>query len=319
VFSLMIYIPLQIAFIPLAILGAAIVGYRQIAVSRKLGISQTAIEIVNGRWTMHIFGLRDDEATARIVAALPNTSTFGLWLVLFPLWLKYRMSGCYFLYPKPPTAGSEGLAELVTARTIYFDRIIERALEEADQFVIMGAGYDARAYGPFAREGLALFELDQREVQSHKRQVLEEAGIASDRVHFVSVDFSRDDFVEKLVEAGYEADRKALFLWEGVTLYLAERQVRSTLQALRRHAAPGSVLAADFYGERFVKLANRAGARQALEATDEAIDFWLPFADRHEAVLEEFAASESMTVGERHFLGAEAGEGPFAAVAELRL
>ena len=47
--SLAVYIPLQIAFIPLAILGFIMVGYRQIIVSKRLEVSQTAIEIINGR------------------------------------------------------------------------------------------------------------------------------------------------------------------------------------------------------------------------------------------------------------------------------
>ena len=64
--SLIIYIPLQIVFLPLSVFGALLQAYKQMVVSKRLGISQTAIEIINGRWTMHIFGMRDDEATARL-------------------------------------------------------------------------------------------------------------------------------------------------------------------------------------------------------------------------------------------------------------
>jgi len=80
--SFLVYIPLQIAFIPLAIVGVVLVAYRQMIVSKKMGISQTAIEVINGRWTMHVFGLRNDVATADLAAKLPNTSIFGLWLVI---------------------------------------------------------------------------------------------------------------------------------------------------------------------------------------------------------------------------------------------
>jgi len=62
IISLIIYIPLQIVFIPFAILGVLLQTYKQIVVSRRLGISQSAIEIINGRWTMHIFSMREDEA-----------------------------------------------------------------------------------------------------------------------------------------------------------------------------------------------------------------------------------------------------------------
>ena len=87
-------------------MGILLVAYRQMGVSKKLGISQTAIEILNGRWTMHVFGIRVDEASAKLAAALPNTSVIGLWLALFPLWLKHKMSGRPFLYPKIPEPGA---------------------------------------------------------------------------------------------------------------------------------------------------------------------------------------------------------------------
>jgi hypothetical protein len=82
ILSWIIYVPLQILFLPFVILGVVLVGYKQIVVSKKLGLSMTAIEVINGRWTMHVFGMRKDEATASLAAALPNTSLFGLWLTL---------------------------------------------------------------------------------------------------------------------------------------------------------------------------------------------------------------------------------------------
>jgi len=130
ILSWIIYVPLQIIFLPLVILGAMHVAYRQIVVSKKLGLSMTAIEVINGRWTMHIFGMRNDEATASLAAALPNTSLFGLWLSLSPLWVKYKVSGRVAVYPRVPELGSESIVDLVVARTLYFDRVIERAMEQ---------------------------------------------------------------------------------------------------------------------------------------------------------------------------------------------
>ena len=58
--SYAVFIPLQIVFLPVAFVGLLLTAYKQIVVSKRLGVSQTAIEIINGRWTMHIFGLRQD-------------------------------------------------------------------------------------------------------------------------------------------------------------------------------------------------------------------------------------------------------------------
>ena len=76
--SLLVYIPLQILFIPLAVLGSIYVGYCQIVLSKKLGVSMTAIEILNGRWSMHIFDIRPDHGCEKLAKVLPNTSVNGL-------------------------------------------------------------------------------------------------------------------------------------------------------------------------------------------------------------------------------------------------
>ena len=72
VLSKLVYIPLQLLFIPAAIVGAAIVAYKQLVVSKRLGLSQTAVEVINGRWIMHIFGLREDDATAKLAGPSPT-------------------------------------------------------------------------------------------------------------------------------------------------------------------------------------------------------------------------------------------------------
>ncbi len=316
--SLIIYIALQVVFIPLAIFGALLVAYRQIGVSKKLGVSQTAIEVLNGRWTMHVFGIRNDEPASQLAAVLSNTSTFGLWLALFPLWVKYRLSGELFLYPRIPEPGAESIADLMVARTLYFDRIIERVIGDVEQFVLMGAGYDTRAYGAFHREGLAFFEMDQAAVQAHKRQALADAGIPSDHVHFVTVDFSLESAFDKLIDAGYDPLKRTLFLWEGVTLYLSEADVRKTLHDVRDHAPAGSVLLADLYTDRMTNIGKGKATRKVLDYTDEGLGFSLSLSTNHEALLAEFVQSESFSVGETYFMGRASEKGPFAVVAEMR-
>ncbi len=317
VISVLVFALLQIVFLPLAIVGVLLVGYKQMVVSKKLGVSQTAIEILNGRWTMHVFGMRDDDAAVRLANSVPNTSTFGLWLFLFPLWVKYKISGSYFGYPRIPEEGREGIADLVMARTLFFDRIIERAVGDMEQFVVMGAGLDTRAYGGFKREGLTFFELDQLATQNLKRESLHAGGVDTSHVKFIDVDFSREKAFQKLRENGYDPNKKTLFLWEGVTLYLAEVYVRKTLQDIRANAAAGSVIVADIYGERLIRVGKSSLGKKTMEYTDEGLGFGLPFATEFEESLKEFLASEQLSQGETHFLGHSSPKGPFAVVVEL--
>ena len=316
--SFLIYIPLQIAFIPLAIIGGAWVGYKQLAVSSRLGLSHTAVEIINGRWTMHMFGMRDDVATAKLTSQLNNTSTLGLWLVLFPLWVKYKISGKYFLYPKPPEAGKESILEIVTARTIYIDQIINRVAEDAEQFVAMGAGYDTRSFDMLTGHGLDCFELDQQAVQAHKRQYLDLAGVDVGDVRFLTIDFNTENTFEKLHQSGFNPNGNTIFLWEGVTLYLDEAEVRNTLRDFRDQAPPGSVLIADIYANRFIStLTKNAAARKSLEATDEMLHFGLDFEADAGEHLQVFIESESLKLGETHFLGSNNEKGPYGVVFEV--
>lgn len=315
--ALILYIFLQIVLLPLSILGALIVAYKQLVVSKRLGVSQTAIEVINGRWTMHAFGMREDEATAKLAAKLPNTSLFGLWLALLPAWLTYKITGRYSFYPRVPQLGSENLADLVVARTLYFDKIIERVLGGVEQFVVMGAGYDTRAYGEFNGPGVKFFELDQGSVQQKKREALRSAGITSDHVTFVEVDFSKESAFDKLIESGFDVSKKTLCLLEGVTLYISEADVRKTMRELRENTAAGSVLLADIYAQRLTAIGKRKTGKKALEYTDEGFDFGLDFSKNHAEELREFVESTALAVGETFFLGETNKKGPFVVVVEM--
>ena len=316
--SYLIYVPLQVIAIPGAIVGLLLTAYKQILVSKRLEVSQTAIEIINGRWTMHVFGLRKDDATAALISVLPNTSKLGLWLVLWPLWVQARIAGQSLLYPRVPNAGDETIADMVAARTTYFDAIIARAIEDVDQFVLLGAGYDTRAYNGLVSSGVAIFEVDQAAVQEHKRMMTGAAGIRCEQVNFVPVDFNNDDLFHQLTEAGFDASRKALFLWEGVSLYLSAEQVASTLEMLKQQAAASSVIVADLYAERLIKTLGKANVSQKiLEMTEETLEFGLPFASDWRAVLSEFIAARSLQQGATHFLGENNKAGPYAVVVEM--
>ena len=49
ILSYLVYIVLRIAFLPLALVGALLVAYRQMVVSRRLGVSQTGMVLTDLR------------------------------------------------------------------------------------------------------------------------------------------------------------------------------------------------------------------------------------------------------------------------------
>lgn len=321
--GIVVYVVVQILLLPLGVIGVIFVTYRQMWTSRKLGVSSTAIEVINGRWTMDLFGIRGDAACRKLNRTLPNNSVVGMWLALFPLYLLHRMTGKNLIYPKVPAVGEEGIADIVVARTIYFDEIIERTKSTVEQFVLLGAGFDTRAYGGLHDGSLGFFELDQKETQRLKKASLNRAGVASDHVTYVEVDFSQDSWYENLLQSGFDRAKKTIFLWEGVTLYLSRSDVCTTLKDIQENSAQGSVLIADFYAESFVAgdyLTGMKIAKNVLKLTDEEFGFGLNFAVSGSdpvSALTQFIESQQLRVGQCKFLAAASRKGPFMVVAEV--
>ncbi len=320
--ALIVFIVFQILFIPLAIIGAILYIYKQFYGSKKLGASATATNVITHRWMMDVFGLREDKASVNLYRVLPNNSYFGVWLILFPLYLRYRISGKNPGFPSIGAPGEEKVSQGITNRTLYFDRIIKKTKYQVVQFVVMGAGFDTRCYGDLKDSDLILFELDQPKMHQVKKDLLKKAGIDADHVTFVSVDFSSEHWYQKLEAAGYDPDKKSLFLWEGVTIYLSEADVRKTLCELKQHCAPGSILAADFYSLSHVKgelYGSMIMQAQALKVADEEMGFGLDFSADYESVLKTFVESENASLGETYFIGSKTQKGTYMVVAEIYL
>ena len=67
--------------------------------------------------------------------------------------MKYKISGTFFAYPRVSEEGPESIGDVV-ARTPYFDRIIQWVAGDVEQFIVLGAGYDTRAYGDLKKQGI---------------------------------------------------------------------------------------------------------------------------------------------------------------------
>jgi methyltransferase (TIGR00027 family) len=133
------------------------------------------------------------------------------------------------------------------ARTRYMDEVVRAEIATGvGQFVLLGAGYDSRAYRMRELEGVAIFEVDHPITSGLKRKRLEAVfGEVPAHVAYVEVDFTRDDLGERLAAAGYDATARTLFLLSGVAPYLPEEAARETLGWVARQA-PGSSLVFDY-------------------------------------------------------------------------
>src|SRR5882672_5198829 len=77
------------------------------------------------------------------------------------------------------------------------DAVREALIEGCSQLVLLGAGYDTRAYRLPGAADVETFEVDHPLTQAAKRLALERALAApSPHVHFVPVDFERDSLAK---------------------------------------------------------------------------------------------------------------------------
>jgi methyltransferase (TIGR00027 family) len=130
------------------------------------------------------------------------------------------------------------------------------------QIVLLGAGFDARA-ARFAKRGVRFFEVDQPASQAEKlARLAKVAGYPMDAATYVACDFEKDDFLDRLVQAGFDVSSPALIVWEGVTYYLPEPAIRATLRRVAKGCDPRSVLLFDYFTRGFVEGASRADADQ---------------------------------------------------------
>jgi methyltransferase (TIGR00027 family) len=113
--------------------------------------------------------------------------------------------------------------------------------EQPEQLVILGAGFDTRAWRLPGLRALVVFEVDHPDTQATKRRLLERRAAVSGNVRFVACDFKQGDLAAAMAAAGYRESARSLILWEGVTNYLTLAAVDATLRWCAR-ALPGSLL-----------------------------------------------------------------------------
>lgn len=127
-------------------------------------------------------------------------------------------------------------------RTRFIDDLLEAALADGvRQVVLLGAGYDSRAFRLAGLRSATVFEVDHPATQALKRRLVDRAFPAGDHGHvrFVPADLMRADLAAVLRAAGLLGERTAV-VWEGVTNYLDARSVDATFTGLVAATAPGS-------------------------------------------------------------------------------
>jgi len=144
---------------------------------------------------------------------------------------------------------SPGSTSFIFVRERYIDDILKANLSDGlEQVVILGAGFDTRAYRIAGIEKTRVFEIDYPATQEVKLKGLKKVvDPLPDHVTFLPVDFNTQTLDDRLKNSAYNERAKTLFIWQGVTYFLTAEGVDSTLAFIANHSGPGSAVIFDYF------------------------------------------------------------------------
>ena len=141
-----------------------------------------------------------------------------------------------------------GASNSIVARVRYFDDVVKASINDGlEQLVILGAGYDTRAYRIEGLSKIKVFEVDHPATQSIKIEKIKEIfSSLHDHVTYVPTDLEVDKFGQRLLESGYNKSLKTLFIMEGILMYLSPEIVEEILSFIVHNSGKGSAILFDY-------------------------------------------------------------------------
>jgi methyltransferase (TIGR00027 family) len=218
-------------------------------------------------------------------------------------------------------------ASIVARARFIEDLVAEQATGGTRQYVILGAGLDTFAQRrPEIAAKLTVFEVDQPGTQAWKRQRLVELGFGiPDWLRLVLVDFEAGgSWWAQLLAAGFDANRPAVVVSTGVSMYLTTDAIMATLRQVAT-LAPGSTFVMSFLlptelADPEVRPGLEAAVRGAKASGTPFISFFAPaemLALARAAGFKEAQHVSATALGARYFAGRSDGLRPANNTEEL--
>lgn len=147
--------------------------------------------------------------------------------------------------------GFPGMTALACLRHRYIDDQIIAAYEQGiRQFIILGAGYDARALR-LPLPDAHFIEIDHANTQSRKQNIIARKKLqGSGKISFIPCDFSTswaDNLFNHPEHKDFISQQAAMVIWEGVSCYLKPEAVAYTFKTVKNMLSPGSIFIFDAF------------------------------------------------------------------------
>lgn len=178
------------------------------------------------------------------------------WQVFFRLAYLPGLRSALLVLRERQMPGSLGA---ILCRTRYIDDVVRRSLEQGlDQVVILGAGFDSRAYRIAGMDQVRVFELDFPGSCELKETRLQQVlGAVPENVSLIGTNFEQRNLAQVLSRAGFQEGLRTMFIWEGVTQYLTAEAVDSTLEFVSRVSGAGSAIVFTYINQGLIDGSDR--------------------------------------------------------------
>jgi methyltransferase (TIGR00027 family) len=168
---------------------------------------------------------------------------------------------------------ASGENRLLPVQTRYFDDTLLDTAGKVRQVVILGAGYDTRAFWLPLQSELRIFELDLPEVLAEKKASLASLrAVPRCHLRYVPTNFC-DDWADDLLTAGFHTGDPTLWIAEDLFFYMTQLEVELLLNNSRRLTAPRSFFVADCSGTGILRQADIQPYLKWLELRGEPLPF----------------------------------------------
>ena len=167
---------------------------------------------------------------------------------------------------------------LQVPRTRYGDDLIEElGRTGARQLVLLGAGMDTRAFRLESLRNWTVFEVDLQETFDVKEPLLAGQQLRCGTRALVAADLSTTSssaLMKQLYDAGYEKDVPAVFLLEGLVMYLDHATTSRVIDSISQLAAPGSVVFHDAISATYLEAGIAVHGAPFIGGSDDYAALW---------------------------------------------
>ncbi|OBI98073.1 hypothetical protein A5661_16180 [Mycobacterium asiaticum] len=148
--------------------------------------------------------------------------------------------------------GSSGLWNLFSFyfahRTVFYDNRVLNAIDAGcRQIVLLGAGFDGRAFRLGLPGEATVFEMDQASVLGFKERILLQHNLVPSCPRVTLATDLREEIAGPLMAAGFRPDQRTLWIAEGLLMYFTQAEANRLLDRVSALSAVGSHFISEYF------------------------------------------------------------------------